>query len=71
MAKSKVRMYQPYALVVEVAKALNNRNRLTVMYDTDVFNEEGAHRIASEIGALVDQIADLSGQNVSLQQFLS
>ncbi|KAJ6059370.1 hypothetical protein N7444_003009 [Penicillium canescens] len=70
MAKSKVRMYQPYALVVEVAKSLNNRNRLTVMYDTDVFNEEGAHRIASEIAALVDQIADLSGQNVSLQQFL-
>jgi hypothetical protein len=70
MAKSKVRMYQPYALVVEVAKALNSRNRLTVMYDTDVFNEEDAHQIASEIAALVDQIADLSGQNVSLQQFL-
>ncbi|CAG8059418.1 hypothetical protein PENNAL_c0003G08185 [Penicillium nalgiovense] len=70
MAKSNVRMYQPYALVVEVAKALNNCNRLTVMYDTDVFNEESAHQIASEIAALVDQIADLSGQNVSLQQFL-
>ncbi|KAE8373931.1 hypothetical protein BDV26DRAFT_54415 [Aspergillus bertholletiae] len=69
MAKSKVRMYQPYALVVEVAKALNNRNRLTVMYDTDVFKEEGAHQIASEIASLVDQIADLCGQNVSLQQF--
>ncbi|KAB8262221.1 hypothetical protein BDV32DRAFT_147871 [Aspergillus pseudonomiae] len=70
MAKSKVRMYQPYALVVEVAKALNNRNRLTVMYDADVFNEDGAQQIASEIAALVDQIADLCGQNVSLQQLL-
>ncbi|OQE43301.1 hypothetical protein PENCOP_c003G06442 [Penicillium coprophilum] len=70
MAKSKVRMYQPYALVVEVAKALNNRNKLTIMYDTDVFNEAEAQKIASEITALVDQIADLCGQNVSLQQFL-
>ncbi|CAG8355140.1 unnamed protein product [Penicillium salamii] len=70
MAKSKVRMYQPYALVVEIAKAPNNQNRLTVMYDTDVFNEENARQIAAEIAALVDQIADVCGQNVSLQQFL-
>ncbi|CAG7924822.1 unnamed protein product [Penicillium olsonii] len=70
MAKSKVRMYQPYALVVEVAKALNNQNRLTVMYDTDVFSEEGAHQIAAEITNLVDRIADLCGQNVSLEQFI-
>ncbi|CAG8140317.1 unnamed protein product [Penicillium olsonii] len=70
MAKSKVRMYQPYALVVEVAKALNNQNRLTVMYDTDVFSKEGAHQIAAEITNLVDRIADLCGQNVSLEQFI-
>jgi hypothetical protein len=70
MAKSKVRMYQPYALVVEVAKALDSRNRLTIMYDTDVFSQDDAHKVASEIAALVDQIADLCGQNVSLQQFL-
>ncbi|KAF7591410.1 hypothetical protein BBP40_001571 [Aspergillus hancockii] len=70
MAKSKVRMCQPYALVVVVAKALNHRNRLTIMYDTDAFTEEGARQIASEIIALVNQIADLCGQNVFLQHFL-
>lgn len=70
MAKSQVRMYQPYALVVEVAKAFNSKNRLTVMYDMNIFNQEIAQKIASEITALVDQMADFCKQNVSLQQFL-
>ncbi|UDD54637.1 hypothetical protein AFCA_002283 [Aspergillus flavus] len=37
------------------------------MHDTAVFNE-GAHQIAAEIAALVDEITDLCGSNVSSQR---
>jgi hypothetical protein len=58
MAKSKVRMFQPYALVVEVAKAPGNKHRLTVMYDENVYNEEKANVIAEEILGIINTLTD-------------
>ncbi|EPS32046.1 hypothetical protein PDE_07005 [Penicillium oxalicum 114-2] len=66
MAKSKVRMFQPYALVVEVSKAPNNEHRLTIMYDSDVFEQEAAQQIATEIIDLTDKLAEVSSGSDSL-----
>lgn len=40
------------------------------MHDTAVFNE-GAPQIAAEIAALVDEITDLCGSNVSHNVYLN
>ncbi|KAF5647813.1 non-ribosomal peptide synthetase [Fusarium tjaetaba] len=53
MAKSKVRMYQPYALVVEVSKSFGDSSILKVMYDENVFDHGMAEAFASEITGLV------------------
>ncbi|KAF4497413.1 non-ribosomal peptide synthetase [Fusarium agapanthi] len=53
MAKSKVRMYQPYALVVEVSKSFGDTSILKVMYDEKVFDHGLAEQFASEINGLV------------------
>ncbi|KAF4344409.1 non-ribosomal peptide synthetase [Fusarium beomiforme] len=53
MAKSKVRMYQPYALVVEVSKSFDDTSILKVMYDENIFDVKVAESIASEITGLV------------------
>ncbi|KAF4946324.1 hypothetical protein FGADI_11275 [Fusarium gaditjirri] len=53
MAKSKVRMYQPYALVVEVSKSFGDTSILKVMYDEKVFDHGMAEAFASEITGLV------------------
>jgi hypothetical protein len=53
MAKSKVRMYQPYALVVEVSKSFGDTSILKVMYDETVFDYAMAEAFASEITGLV------------------
>ncbi|KAH7182098.1 hypothetical protein DER46DRAFT_670449, partial [Fusarium sp. MPI-SDFR-AT-0072] len=53
MAKSKVRMYQPYALVVEVSKSFGDSSILKVMYDEKVFDHGMAEAFASEITGLV------------------
>ncbi|KAF5720060.1 non-ribosomal peptide synthetase [Fusarium mundagurra] len=53
MAKSKVRMYQPYALVVEVSKSFGDSSILKVMYDEKVFDHAMAEAFASEITGLV------------------
>ncbi|KAH7028569.1 hypothetical protein B0J12DRAFT_768952 [Macrophomina phaseolina] len=58
MAKSRVRMFQPYGLVVEVAKALGDAHRLVVMYDEGIFTEERATGIAAEISELVEIFAE-------------
>jgi hypothetical protein len=70
MAKSQVRMYQPYALVVEVAKALNHEHRLTVMYDADVFTSADAEGIAKEIARLTDLLASCSSDETCLGDLL-
>ncbi|KAG9506565.1 NRPS protein [Fusarium musae] len=53
MAKSKVRMYQPYALVVEVSKSFGDSSILKVMYDEKVFDHGMAEASGSEITGLV------------------
>ena len=70
MAKSKVRMYQPYALVVEVSKALNNGHRLTVMYDENTFTSADAEGIANEISRLTDLLASHSADETCLGDLL-
>lgn len=72
MAKSQVRMFQPYGLVVEVARALEGQHRLSVMYDQDVFNEDQATKIGEDIMYLVDIIAEYANDpQVSLQKVLN
>lgn len=58
MAQSKVRMYQPYALVVEVAKAVGKAHVLKVMYDPDMFDREFAGRVVKEIEQIVRRMID-------------
>ncbi|KAF5539387.1 non-ribosomal peptide synthetase [Fusarium mexicanum] len=64
MAKSKVRMYQPYALVVEVSKSFGDTSILKVMYDEKVFDHGLAEQFASEITGLVSAI--MQGEHKSM-----
>ncbi|KAJ5084968.1 hypothetical protein N7532_009739 [Penicillium argentinense] len=57
MAKSQVRMFQPYGLVVEVAKAGQLQHRLTVMYDQGHFTEVEASGIADALITIVEEMA--------------
>ena len=68
LAKSRVRMYQPYALVVEVAKAPEGRHKLAVMYDEMVFSSGRAEEIAEEIKGVVDTFAEAGGQERMLSK---
>ncbi|GKT45446.1 nonribosomal peptide synthase sidE [Colletotrichum spaethianum] len=67
MAKSKVRMYQPYALVIEVSKSLGERHILKIMYDNTVFDLAVAERIADDITELVGVLADMSKKDLALE----
>ncbi|KAH8907864.1 acetyl-CoA synthetase-like protein [Coniochaeta sp. PMI_546] len=58
MAKSKVRMFQPYALVVEVAKAVGKAHVLKVMYDPGMFDREFVGRIVREIDQIVKKMIE-------------
>ncbi|KAK4164761.1 hypothetical protein QBC43DRAFT_334301 [Cladorrhinum sp. PSN259] len=58
MAKSKVRMYQPYALVVEVAKAVGKAHVLKIMYDPDMFDREFAGRVVREMEQILGRIIE-------------
>ncbi|KAL7786731.1 hypothetical protein V8C37DRAFT_419449 [Trichoderma ceciliae] len=69
MAQSKVRMFQPYALVVEVMKALGDRHVLKVMYDDRLYDREGVEKIADEISAIVDEMVDEEKMNMPAGQF--
>lgn len=63
LAKSKVRMYQPYALVVEVAKGLEpGKHKLAVMYDGEIFGEERGREISEEIRDIVERFAVEGGE---------
>ncbi|EME85211.1 uncharacterized protein MYCFIDRAFT_135309 [Pseudocercospora fijiensis CIRAD86] len=68
LAKSRVRMYQPYALVVEVAKAVEGRHKLAVMYDETVFSHERAREIAEEIRGIVEGFAVGGGEGRVLEE---
>ncbi|UQC76767.1 uncharacterized protein CLUP02_18282 [Colletotrichum lupini] len=67
MAKSKVRMYQPYALVVEVSKSLGDRHILKVMYDDTILDPSVAENIADGIVALVEVLTDATNANLALE----
>ncbi|KZL85391.1 bacitracin synthase 3 [Colletotrichum incanum] len=67
MANSKVRMYQPYALVVEVSKSLGDRHILKVMFDDTIFDMAVAEKIADDITALVEVLADVGMRDLALE----
>ncbi|KAG5807393.1 hypothetical protein H9Q71_008051 [Fusarium xylarioides] len=68
MAKSKVRMYQPYALVVEVSKSFGDSSILKVMYDEKVFNHAMAEAFASEITGLVSAMMQDEKKSMTVQE---
>ncbi|KAF9782568.1 hypothetical protein IL306_011027 [Fusarium sp. DS 682] len=68
MAKSKVRMYQPYALVVEVSKSFDDTSILKVMYDEKVFDVKTAEAIASEITELVFAIMKDEKKSLTIEE---
>ncbi|KAF6826568.1 nonribosomal peptide synthase (Bacitracin synthase 3) [Colletotrichum plurivorum] len=67
MAKSKVRMFQPYALVVEVSKSLGERHVLKIMYDEGLFDAAAAEKIADDIVALAKVLMDRRTGGVLLE----
>ncbi|KAF5704517.1 non-ribosomal peptide synthetase [Fusarium globosum] len=68
MAKSKVRMYQPYALVVEVSKSFGDSSILKVMYDEKVFDHGMAEGFASEITELVSAMMKGEKKGVTVEE---
>ncbi|KAF6815312.1 bacitracin synthase 3 [Colletotrichum sojae] len=68
MAKSKVRMFQPYALVVEVSKSLGERHVLKVMYDEGLFDAAAAEKITDDISALAKVLMDKRTGGVLLEE---
>ncbi|KXH68761.1 hypothetical protein CSAL01_02036 [Colletotrichum salicis] len=68
MAKSKVRMYQPYALVVEVSKSLGDRHILKVMYDDTILDLTVAEKIADDIVALIEVLTDATTADLALEE---
>ncbi|OHF00460.1 hypothetical protein CORC01_04210 [Colletotrichum orchidophilum] len=68
MAKSKVRMYQPYALVVEVSKSLGDRHILKVMYDDTIWDLAVAEKIADDIVALIEVLTDVTTGDLALEE---
>ncbi|EXF81606.1 hypothetical protein CFIO01_03810 [Colletotrichum fioriniae PJ7] len=68
MAKSKVLMYQPYAMVVEVSNSLGDRHILKVMYDDTILDLVVAESIADCIVALVEVLTDANTANLALEE---
>jgi len=59
MAKSRVNMIQPYALVVEVAKGKERgQHKLAIYYDDKVFQKSDVEGIANEINLFVERMAN-------------
>lgn len=74
MAKSQVRMYQPYALVVEVSKAVNNQHKLTIMFDESTYTGAEVEGIAAEICGILDSMMDCNcseAAQMCVEDFLS
>jgi hypothetical protein len=70
MAKSRVHMIQPYALVVEVAKAKESgQHRLAIYYDEAVFRRKDIENISIEINRLVEVMVKHGGK-VHLKEVL-
>ncbi|OAA54533.1 Amino acid adenylation [Niveomyces insectorum RCEF 264] len=56
MARSQVRMYQPYALVVEVAKAAGHAHTLTLFFDETVLAQKQVQAMAEDIARSVARV---------------
>ncbi|KAH6614358.1 hypothetical protein B0J18DRAFT_485207 [Chaetomium sp. MPI-SDFR-AT-0129] len=56
MAKSRVRMFQPYALVVEVAKAPGGVHNLTMFYDDTLFERSEVEAMAAETAGMIEKV---------------
>jgi condensation domain-containing protein len=64
MAKSKVRMPMPYALVVEVFKTAEKAHSLKVSYDETILKAERAREIADEIAQVIQSVAEFDGNEM-------
>ncbi|KAK0515361.1 hypothetical protein JMJ35_002740 [Cladonia borealis] len=69
MKGSQVRMYQPYALVVEISKSLHG-HLIKVMYDENCYMKAEAENIATEQVKIVERMIEL-GSDISIQAFLN
>ncbi|KAG8156484.1 hypothetical protein KVR01_013588 [Diaporthe batatas] len=69
MAKSAVRMAQPYKLVVEVSRAPGDRHVLKVMYDEACYGQGAAEKIALDIAAVVDAMTDDGAESLAIGAF--
>lgn len=66
MAKSRVCMFQPYALVVEVAKAVGGGHNLAMFYDEGIFGRAEVERMAGRMGEMVERaVAACGGERVA------
>lgn len=63
MAKSRVRMFQPYALVVEVAKAPGAVHNLTIFYDETLFERSEVETMAVETASMIERVIALCRGN--------
>ncbi len=68
MKGAEVRMYQPYALVVEISRTLSG-HLVKVMYDEGVYGKEDAEGIAEEIVEIVEEMTERGGE-VAVEKFL-
>ncbi|KAI4193807.1 MAG: hypothetical protein LQ350_008133 [Teloschistes chrysophthalmus] len=69
---SEVRMYQPYALVVEISRRAEG-HLVMVMYDEDYFQAEGASRVGNEIVRTVESMIEMLGGkdgSIGVEEFL-
>ena len=72
MKGSEVRMYQPYALVVEISRTLSG-HLVKVMYDEGYYGEEEARVVAADVVAVVEaMVAAVEGADgdVGVEGFL-
>lgn len=70
MKGSEVRMYQPYALVMEVSRMLSG-HLVKVMFDEGVYGRERAQGVAREVVGVVEAMVGLGeGGEIGVEEFL-
>ena len=68
MKGAQVRMYQPYALVVEASRTVNG-HLVKVQYDDEVFTQDDAKRIAAEVQGILEQMVQ-DGEGVDIEELI-
>ncbi|KAL8961181.1 MAG: hypothetical protein Q9183_005347, partial [Haloplaca sp. 2 TL-2023] len=69
---AQVRMYQPYALVVEVSRTVEG-HLLKVMYDEGYYSATGAQAVGQEVVGIVEKMVERiggEGADVGAEEFL-